>query len=335
MFTVAMSSELDPPKQNEILIEMKEIANKPSKKLSKHLIRPFAQITFFNQAVRIAFDDLNQQLTEWNDTKDPLIPSKIYDSFDILIKSISLHKQEHCINGLYPEIESTITNKLNDKQFEQFTKTQLEDALSTLSSIIEQQDKDTQLIKQVKKTIAQFASKIEKNKNKKFDDKIDELFNTMSDSIQSWMKSHQELLQKEEQFLSPLIDSIADNKVNEIRIVKGITAGTHDLILEYQFKFNISKLVKCHDWICPITKQPYIGNETLAAYIYSFQLTNTVEEYESIRELSENNIPETIWEDLKLYGLNNPGLFRYRNSTVTQTSVECCVCWEDQKCIVL
>ena len=315
---------------NKILIKLKEIATKPKKQLSKNLIHPFAAITFFHQAVRIGINDINKQLTDYNKTKDPLLPSKIYKSFEHLFICIDIHK-EHDIDGLFPEIESSITNQLHNKIFDNTNfknETELNQSLNELSQIIEKHNKDSKLIKQLKQLILVFVDKVEKNET---DQDIDKLFKPLLNSIKIWIDYHLNLLQQEDNFLSSLIDHITDNKLDQIRMIKGILDGTLHLIIKHQLRFTISKLSKCNDWICPINKQHYVDNQVLAIYIHSLQLTSTEEEYETICLKIKQYLSSEAWAELKLYGLDNPGLFRYRKTIIRETSADF-YCFEDLPC---
>ena len=301
---------------DKILIQMKQIAKQPKKQLPKDLIHSFAALTFFHQAIRIALDDINDQLLSYKKTEDPLLPSKIYKYFEDLCICIDLHK-EHDLDGLFPEIESSITNQINDRIFEHQNEEELNESLTKLSEIIEKHNKDSELITQVKYLMVAFVDKVEDNANKL--DEIQLSFETLSNSFETWMDYHLVLLHQEDAFLADVIDHIAENKIAEMRIIKGILDGTFHLILQYQLQFTVSKLSKCADWICPINKQCYVDNQALATYIHSLRLICTEEEYESVRKQIQGIVSAEIWEEMKLYGLDKPGLFRYRKTTVLET----------------
>ena len=133
------------------------------------------------------------------------------------------------------------------------------------------------------------------------------------------------------------MNNIASNKVQAIRLVKGILDANRHLIIRYQFAFTITKLARCTDWICPISKYHYIENEALVTYIHSFRLTCTPDEYQPLMNIMTDCLQPEICEELKSYGLYDPGSFRYRMTSIRHSKVDFNGCFEDSdcKCIIL
>eukprot|EP01083_Nonionella_stella_P265521 899363_1 len=146
-----------------MLIQMKQIANQSNKAISNHLIRPYAIITFFHQAVIIAFEDLNEHVQDWINTKDPLIPSKLNDTFEIIACAIDIHT-EHKLNGLYLEIESSLKTQLRDN-VDEYTLSQADSALLQIQSFTKEHNKNTESIGQITDLICTFRELVDENQD--------------------------------------------------------------------------------------------------------------------------------------------------------------------------
>ena len=292
---------------------------KPTKPISKKLIRPFAVITFFYNAARVALDELTEYLKAWETEKDRGAAQGLYASFGILARAIKIHT-DHEIEGLYPEIKDFLENQSRmRRRNRKYTALQIKSALLKLSHFVEGHHKNIQMIGRNANCIAAFVKKVEQNRYIELDQdpEIEEIYETVSQSVTSWIQFYRQHLVDEEQFISPLLSNIAKNKINEIKIVKGIVELNREEIVKYQFGFTVTKLIQ-HPanprWVCPESVEKgyeYTTNEILAAYIRCLQMVSTVEEYAEILRIIPKYISPEIWDDLKSYRLGEPGLFRY------------------------
>ena len=286
------------------------------KEITKKLIRPYAAITFFNPAVLIGLDELDLYLTDWNDSKNVQFARGLAGNFKILAKSIKVHS-DHQLEGLYPELRRFLQMAMRIRSNRtEYSHVELQLALTQIQMFVADHGANIQKIRNIGSSITIFAEKVKVHCNDLEDnEEIQGLFQTVTESIKSWIPKYKQQLSEEEKFMSPWIPRIAANKVDEIKLVKGIIDSNREGILRFQFGFVVSKLVESGEWMCSIKQDQYTRNETLAAYIRCFQMTSTVEEYRSILKLIPKHIPQAIWSDLKLYGLDQPGSFRFSNST--------------------
>eukprot|EP01083_Nonionella_stella_P291712 992385_1 len=85
---------------NDLLLEGQSMTEgteptrpRPITIISPHLVRPFAVVVFFHEALRIRLKNLNKYITQWNETKDPDIPRQLCKSFKIIARNIDIHTQ--------------------------------------------------------------------------------------------------------------------------------------------------------------------------------------------------------------------------------------------------
>lgn len=306
---------------------------KRTKPISKKLIQPFAVITFFYTPARVALDELSEYLTEWETKKDRASAQGLYASFGILARATKIHAY-HQIEGLYPEIKCFLENQLGLYQRNRkYSETELNEALLRTSHFMEGHHKNIQMIGRNANCIAAFVKKVEQNRYVEMDQdpEIEEIYETVSLSVKWWIDYYRQLLVDEETFISPLLSNIATNKIHEIKIVKGIVELNRDEIVLYQFGFIVSKMMKYtakHEWKCPESVEKgyeYTTNEILAAYIRCLQMVSTEDEYQEILDIIPKHIQSEMWEDLMLYGLNEPGLFRYTRTPTHWSIADTCI----------
>jgi len=302
------------------------------KEITKKLIRPYAAITFFHPAVLIALDELDLYLTDWNDCKTAQYARGLVGTFRLLARSIKVHT-DHQMNGLYPEIRTYLEiMRRRRSNHQQHSKVEMQLALTQIQMFMAEHDTNIQYLRNIGECITVFAEKVKEDGiDLEDNEEVERLFQNVTESIKSWIPKYKQQISEETEFLKPWIPKIAANKVDEIKLVKGIIDSNREGILRFQFGFVVSKLVTSGDWTCTIKKDQYTRNETLAAYIRCFQMTSTEEEYQKILKLIPNYIPKDIWTELKLYGLDQPGSFRF-----SQTKVEAHitnVCSQNVTCV--
>jgi len=286
------------------------------KEITKKLIRPYAAITFFHPAVLIALDELSLFLTDWAESKSVQFARGLQGTFLVLARSIKVHT-DHQREGLYPEIQHFLqnANRVRGKSLD-FKMMEIQLALSQIRMFVAEHGSNIQRIRNIGECVTIFTEKVKVNRHAlEGNEEIAEMFQTITESIKSWVPKYKQQLLEEEEFLKPWISHIAANKVDEIKLVKEIIDSNREGIIRYQFGFVVSKLVASGEWTCSIKEDNYTRNETLAAYIRCFQMASTEAEYQAILDQIPKHIPKGIWEDLKLYGLDQPGSFRISKVT--------------------
>ena len=288
--------------------------------LTKKLLQPFAAITFFYEAARITLDELDLHLTDWKDTKDRAASHGLYGTFRALARCSEIHT-EHVVNGLFPEIKEFLNDQLRRRHLAEAEETKLNSALSAMPALAAEHVQNKAMSDTIKQHIARFVSKVEQNKeNLSDDEETENLFQTVTEAVKPWMRSYQHWMIKEEQFLASWIGKLAQDKIDEIKLVRAIIDSNRDEILQHQFAFIVSKLSLAEDWTCPISAHQYTEHEVLAACIGALQVTSTDQEYQCFLDLIPKHIPLDVWQQLKQYGLHQKGTFRY-SVQVARTSL--------------
>ena len=304
-----------------------EIAAESRKPLTKKLLQPFAAITFFYEAARIALDELDLLLTNWNDTKDGTAALALCDSFRVLARSSAIHS-EHVVDGLFPEIKELLNDRLRQRKLSETEKTELTAALSAMRALVAKHTQSNGTAHTIEQHCTRFVSTAEQNKEIK---ENVTMFETVSEEMKPWMTLFRQRMRAEVQFLALWLNELAQDKIDEIKVVRAIIDSNREEIVRDEFAFIVRKLSLCSEsahWTCPFSHFRFSRTELLAAYVGALQLTSTAHEYQCFLRLAPHCLPSEEsdeWQQLSQYGLHQPGTFRYSAQVARSSLVDSCV----------
>ena len=306
-----------------------DAGNRPN--LNAKLVRPFAFLIFFHEAVRMNLDEIRHLIADWNQTKNPEIRHVLHREFSKLSTNLAIHSY-HELTGLYVELEQTISARLRMRRSVTAEQRRLfQSALDQMNALKVQHRKDNERIAKIKKNIGILTQCRPEREGQ-----ISKIFQIVAQQLRLWMSFHAQHLKEEERFYQSVLNEITSNKVERVLIAKGILDSNRHLVLKHQFGFMVEYLslakLKGKWWQCPVTGSRYIGNEMLIAYVHCLQMASDEQEYQDLLDLIPNYVNAETWKDLDAHDLGSSGMFRYQRTAVHQNVFFESIEFDEYKC---